>query len=331
MQMLMAAWGAQALAAIARLGVPDLLARHGPLTARDLHETHGVDAQPEAHARVLRACASLGVVSEHADGRFGPTALSVTLTREGPGSVRRFAELIGGRWWTLFGGLPEALRTGQHQSRALLGREPWEPGSPKEMEEFAESMRSRRDSTRAFVERCDLSAARTLVDVGGGLGHVAIAALGRYPQLRAIVLDRPELIPIAERHAAAEDPDVRARLAFVAGDMFVDVPVGDTFLLRSIIHDWDDARCVQALRNCRRRLEAGGRVLCVDNVLPPLGDTGAGGAKLLDLLMLVSLPGRERTEPEWRTLLDAAGLALASVTPIGPPGSAECVVTGLPR
>jgi O-methyltransferase len=123
---------------------------------------------------------------------------------------------------------------------------------------------------------------------------------------------------------------VRARLTFASGDMFEEVPAGDTFLLRSIVHDWDDSRAIRVLANCRARLEGTGRVLCVDNVLPPLGDTGASGTKLLDLLMLVSLPGRERVEAEWRALFQAAGLALDSVTPINPP-SAECIIAGLPR
>jgi SAM-dependent methyltransferase len=329
MQLAMGAWAAQAVAAVTRLGVPDLLHRHGPLDSRALCERHGVAAQPAVLERALRACASLQIFTEDADGRFGPTALSEILTLEAPGSVKRFVEQIGGRWWTLFGGLPEALRTGRHQTKALLGREPWEALSPRETEEFAESMRSRRDSTRAFAERCDLSAARTLVDVGGGLGHVAMAALARHPHLRAVVLDRPEVIPIALRHATAEPPEIRARLRFEAGDMFDDVPAGDTFLLRSIVHDWDDERAARVLRNCRTRLAPGGRILCVDNVLPPLGDTGASGTKLLDLLMLVSLPGRERTEAEWCTLFAAAGLALESMTRLTPP-SVEYVIVGVP-
>jgi SAM-dependent methyltransferase len=329
MQLAMGAWAAQAVAAVTRLGVPDLLHQHGPLDARALCERHGVDAQPAVLERALRACASLAIFTEDVGGRFGPTALSEVLTLEAPGSVKRFVEQIGGRWWTLFGGLPEALRTGRHQTRTLLGREPWEPLGPRETEEFAEAMRSRRDSTRAFAERCDLSAARILVDVGGGLGHVAMAALARHPALQAVVLDRPEVISIARRHAAAESADIRARLRFEAGDMFDEVPTGDTFLLRSIIHDWDDERAERVLRNCRARLLPGGRILCVDNVLPPLGDTGASGTKLLDLLMLVSLPGRERTEPEWRALFAAAGLGLESLIRLNPL-SVECLIVGAP-
>ena len=100
MQLAMGAWAAQAVAAVTRLGVPDLLHRHGPLDARALCERHGVDAQPSVLERALRACASLEIFTEDAGGRFGPTALSEVLTLEAPGSVKRFVEQIGARWWT---------------------------------------------------------------------------------------------------------------------------------------------------------------------------------------------------------------------------------------
>jgi len=88
--------------------------------------------------------------------------------------------------------------------------------------------------------------------------------------------------------------------------MFADVPPADTYVLKAIIHGWDDASAVRVLQNCRARLRQGGRVLCVDNVLPPLGDTTCSDTKLLDMLMMVSLPGKERTEAEWRALYAAA-------------------------
>ena len=122
---------------------------------------------------------------------------------------------------------------------------------------------------------------------------------------------------------------MRARLSFVAGDMFADVPAADTYVVKTVMHDWDDASCVRMLKNCRARLAEGGRILGVDNVLPPMGDTGASGTKLLDLLMLVSLPGRERTEAEWRALFAAAGLALESMTRLNPP-SVEYLIVGVP-
>jgi predicted O-methyltransferase YrrM len=329
MQMLMGAWLAQTIAAVAGLGIADLLQRRGPLTARALVEEHGVDARPDFLQRALRACASAGVVTEDAEGRFGPTALSEVLTVDSAASVRRFAELIGGRWWPLFGGLPESLRRGAPAPAPAAS----EGERATQRERFGQAMRSRVDSTRGVLAHWDFAGARTVVDVGGGLGHLATTLLRSHPHLRAIVLDLPEVIALAEREVAAEPPEVRARLSLVAGDMFAEVPAADTYLLKAIVHDWDDERCRRVLANCRARLAAGGRVLCVDNVLPPLGDTGAGGAKLLDMLMMVSLPGKERTAAEWHALFAAAGLRVESVRGIGSaarPGSAESIVVGVP-
>ena len=326
MQMMMSAWAAQTISAVTRLDVPDILQAHGPLTARQLTESHGVDARPELLERALRACASVGVFTEGADGRFGPTPLSATLTLGSPVSVKRFVELIGGGWWTTFAGLPEALRQGQ--PRAVTRSVETPPADPMHTQRFAEAMKSRVESTRGVLEHGDFLRARTVVDVGGGLGHLAIALLSRYPHLRASVLDLPEVIAIAERHAAAEDPSVRERLSFVAGDMFADVPEGDTYVLKTIIHDWDDASCVRVLKNCHARLPGDGRILCVDKVLPTMGDTSASSAKLLDMLMLVSLPGKERTEAEWRALYAEAGLRVASITRIEA-RSGESIVEGV--
>jgi hypothetical protein len=107
-------------------------------------------------------------------------------------------------------------------------------------------------------------------------------------------------------------------------------PPADTYVLKTVIHDWDDESCVRALGNCRARLAREGRIVCVDKVLPPMGDTSASGAKLLDMLMMVSLPGKERTETEWRALYAAAGLAVTSITPINP-RSGESLIEGGPR
>jgi hypothetical protein len=323
MQMVMAAWSSQTISAVTRLGVPDLLSAQGPLTARALVSNHHVAARPDLLERALRACASVGIFTESADGRFGPTALSQVLVEGAPGSVRQFVELIGARWWAPFGGLAEVLRSGQPEGGAP------EAAVDGGVETFAAAMRSRVESTRGVVEHADLARARLLVDVGGSIGHVSIALLQRHAHLRACVLDFPAVVAVGERLAASERERVRSRLSFVAGDMFVDVPPADTYLVKTIMHDWDDARCVRLLRNCRARLAEGGRILGVDNVLPPMGDTGASSTKLLDMLMMVLLPGKERTESEWRALYAGAGLRVTAITPINP-RSVECLIEGVP-
>lgn len=323
MQMVMAAWTSQTISTVTRLSVPDLVSTHGPLTARQLVETHHVDARPDLLERALRACASVGVFTESADGRFGPTPLSEVLVAGAPGSVRQFVELIGGRWWGPFAALTDVLRAGQPQGST--------PAESQEgtAENFAGAMKSQVESTRGVAEHADLARARVLVDVGGSIGHVAIALLERHAHLRACVLDLPAVVTVAERLAAREAEGVRSRLSFVVGDMFADVPPADTYLVKKIMHDWDDAQCVRILRNCRGRLAAGGRILGVDNVVPPMGDTGASSTKLLDMLMMVLLPGKERTEAEWRALYAAAGLRVTSITPINP-RSVECIIEGVP-
>lgn len=329
MQMVMGAWTSQTIGAITRLGIPDLLQKHGPLTARQLTEDHGVEAKPELLQRALRACASLGVFTEAAGGRFGPTPLSDVLTLGSPTSVKSFVELIGGRWWKLFAALPEALRTGENQAEALRAQEPPAPPDARRLEAFGQAMKSRVDSTRGVVERYDFSRTQNVVDVGGGFGHLTLAILQRHPHVRGVVLDRPEVVAIAERYAADEDRAVRDRLSFVGGDMFVDVPPGDLYVLKAIIHDWDDASCLRVLQNCQARMSDDGRILCVDNVLPPIGDTGCSSTKLLDMLMML-IGGRERTEAEWRSLYDEAGLRVTSITLVNP-RSGESFIEGVKR
>lgn len=192
---------------------------------------------------------------------------------------------------------------------------------------FAEAMKSQAESIRGVVEHGGFERSRHVVDVGGSFGHLAIALLRRHPTLRATVLDLPAVVALAEGHVASEDAAIRSQLTFVGGDMFADVPEGDTYVLKTIIHDWDDESCVRVLRNCRSKLPEDGRVICADKVVPPMGDTSASGAKLLDMLMMVSLPGKERTEAEWRALYDEAGLEVASMTLINP-RSGESLIEG---
>jgi hypothetical protein len=317
MQMVMGAWVSQTISSVTRLNVPDILQAHGPLTARQLTDNHGVNAQPAFLERALRACASVGIFTEDPDGRFGPTPLSEVLTLGSPASVKKLTEVFGGTWWRIWTGLPEALQTGRPQAKAQLGMEYWDycKANPEEMEDFGEAMKSNSlSSMHGVLEHCDFSEVQTVIDVGGGFGHMAISLLRRYPHLRASVLDLPDLMPIAEKQAAGEDPDILARLSFVGRDMFADVPPGNAYILKHIIHDWDDASCIQVLKNCRARMQGNGRIYCVDAVLPPIGDTSGTAAKFLDIDMMVFVPGKERTEAEWRSLYEVAGLELIAIT-----------------
>ena len=319
MQMVMGAWVSQTISAVTRLDIPDLLQEHGAATAEDLTIRHGVQAEPRFLERALRTCASLGIFTEDADGRFGPTALSEVLTTASPASVKKLTEMFGGSWWKIWTGLPDALATGQPQAKNQLGMEYWDycKANPKEMEDFGEAMKSNSlASMQGVLTHCDFADVESVVDVGGGLGHLAVALLKRYPGLQGLVLDLPELRGLAQKQAAAEPEDVLSRLTFHGGDMFDDVPPGQVYVLKHIIHDWDDARCLQLLKNCHVRMKNPGRLICVDAVLPPMGEVGGTPAKLLDIDMMVFIPGKERTEAQWRSLYERAGFSIASITPL---------------
>ncbi len=316
--MLFGAWTAKILAEVVRLDVPDALAE-GPLTADELVRKAGIRAHPVALHRALRACAALGVVTEDSVGRFGPTRLSVLLTRDAPGTLKRFVEYSGGTLWKVWSGLPEGLATGQSQARAQLGMDFFDylSANPKALEEFGETLKAHSAVANVgVIERYDFAGIRTLVDVGAGYGPLTIAVLEKYPEVRGVVFDLPEVIDAAPANLPVTNDSVARRLRYEAGDMFKEVPPADAYVLKLIMHDWDDAACATILRNVCSRLERGGRVVCIDNVMPPLGDVSDVPQKLLDVNMMLLLPGKERTRVEWEALYRGAGLVVTAMIPV---------------
>jgi hypothetical protein len=129
-------------------------------------------------------------------------------------------------------------------------------------------------------------------------------------------MDVPELIPVARERLPVSDPAVANRLEYFGGDMFESVPPANVYIMKHIIHDWDDEKCIRLLQNCRRSMQGEGRIICVDAVIPPMGNVSGAPAKLLDINMLLFIPGKERTEAQWSELYRAAGLEVRSVTSI---------------
>lgn len=317
MQMVMGGWIARTISEVSRLGVPDALQRSGAMTAAAL-VAGGVPVDAGALERALRALASVGLFSEDDRGSFGLTPLSEALTHSAPGSVKIVAEEMGGTWLRVFSELGESIRTGEPQAHQVFGMGWWDwlRAHPKELERFAEAMKANSESsTRGVLEQCDFTGVKRVADIGGGFGHLAIALLQRHPALKGVLMDVPELIPVA-RERNPPPSSVAARLEYCGGDMFESVPIADAYVMKHIIHDWDDERCLQLLRNCHRSMDGAGRVICVDSVLPPFGDTTGTAAKFLDLLMMAGIRGKERTRRQWETLYAAAGFRVASVTPL---------------
>jgi O-methyltransferase domain len=318
MQMVMGGWIARAISDVSRLNIPDVLKKQGARSAAEL-VAGGVAVNASALERVLRACASVGVFSEDVDGRFGPTPLSDVLTADSPRSVKILAQEMGGLWLKLWTALPDGIRTGAPQSRQIVGMEWWDylKANPAEMATFGEAMKSNSlNSMRGVLEKCDFTGVKKVVDVGGGFGHLVIALLEKYKHLQGVLLDMTDLIPIAKSKLPIEDASLAARLEYVGADMFESVPAADAYVLKHIIHDWDDDHCLRLLRNCRESMDGDGVLICVDTVLPPMGDTSATPAKLADVLMMMAIGGKERTKKQWEDLYRDAGFRIKSITPL---------------
>jgi O-methyltransferase domain len=167
----------------------------------------------------------------------------------------------------------------------------------------------------AVARAYDFRGLRTLVDVGGAHGHLLATILGRHRHLRGILFDQPQVVEAAARSSYFTARDLAARCEVQGGSFFDGVPVGaDAYMMKYIIHDWDDERCLRILRNCREAMAPGGRVLLVEHVVEPGNRPDFG--KLLDINMLVVAPGgKERTRREFGTLLAGAGLRLRRIVP----------------
>jgi hypothetical protein len=308
MQMIGGYWITQIVHGAARYALADHLARE-PMTAAAFADVEGLDRR--AAARFLRACASLGLVTTDGN-RYRATELLDTLRKDNPGSLRGFAlsQPAPGHWLP-WGRFAEALKTGERQTGATLGADIFEyyRAVPDEAAAFTEAMSGLSIASAAEVGRLlDATGLTCAVDVGGAAGALLFSVLRANPHLKGIVFDLPNVIPSAQ--AAVEAAGLSERAEVVGGDFFEKVPEGDLYLLKYILHDWDDEACVKILRNCRKAARPGARIAVVellveaDNIV----------ASLMDLNMLVMTPGRERTLDEYRDLLAAGGFGEVALT-----------------
>jgi SAM-dependent methyltransferase len=305
-------WHTQAIYAAAKLGVADLL-RDGPRSAADLAAAAGTD--PRALYRLLRALAGLGIFAEEEGQRFALTPMAEFLRTDAAGSVRSLA-VVRGEWqYEAWGRLLYSVQTGRSAFEHVQGMPLFEYLSrhPEKGRLFDEAMTGiHGQETAAMLEAYDFSAVGTLADVGGGNGSVLTAILGRYPSLVGILFDLPGVAGRARANIEAGGLARRCRV--VGGSFFEAVPAGaDVYLLRHIIHDWDDARSVAILRNCRQAMGPGGKLLVVEGVVPPGNEPSV--SKFYDLAMMVLPGGMERTEGEYRLLFEAAGFRLSRIVP----------------
>jgi hypothetical protein len=313
--MLTGAWVTASMYAATVLGIPDLLAG-GPRSVEDL--AAATRAKPDPLRRLLRALAAQGVFSEREDGRFGATELSTFLCEGVPGSSRAFMLMYGGdAFWSSWGRMLHSIRTGRTAYSEVHGAEIFEhmQDNPEQAAIFNQAMTQ--GSARLadeIVASYDFSPFDTIVDVGGGQGWLLSAILAATPTARGILYDLPQVVDSARPVVAERGMATRCEL--VTGSFFEAVPPGgDAYIMKWIIHDWDDAHATKILQNVRAVIPPDGRLIVFDRVLPTRiteGDPVTQMGTLMDLNMLVNVSGRERTEAEFRTLLGGAGFRLAA-------------------
>jgi O-methyltransferase domain/Dimerisation domain len=301
----------QALHVAAKLGIADVL-RDGAMRCDVIARATG--AHVESLYRLLRVLASFGVFAEDDEHRFHLTPLGALLQTGTPDSMRTFALWSGAVSYQTFGGLEYSVRTGKPAFEHIFGldfyrylNEHCEVGSL-----FDELMSWNTAPVAPLVAARDFRGVEVVVDVAGGRGELVSCILRTHPAIRGVLVDQPRAIKGAA--VALQAAGVGDRCALVCGDVLESVPAGgDVYLLKSVAHGLDDEEAVRLLRNCGQAMNDGGRLMLVEFIMPPGNDPFP--AKLMDLLMLVGCNGRERSENEFRGLLDAAGFRMTDVVP----------------
>lgn len=315
-----ASWTTQVLRAACVLCVPDQLAR-GEQSLERLAVATGCHAP--SLQRLLRAMATLDLCAETPDAGFTLTPTGRLLCEDDPQSLRAWALLVGGPLWRRWGELDESVRTGLSHKQRYLGEEGFGDldADPAAAALFHRAMR---EMTRgvgdaiadALPSACGLSPGDPVcvVDIGGGQGELLAGLLRRHPAWRGVLFDLPTGVQAAR--SVLQTAGVAGRCTVASGDFFESVPGGgDVYLLKSVLHNWDDARCVRILGHCREAMRAGGRVVVVERLVAQRPGTGAADRAVArsDLNMLVALTGRERTAGEFAGLFARAGLAAPRV------------------
>jgi SAM-dependent methyltransferase len=293
----------QALRVVIELGIADLLAA-GERSVADVAAVTKVDA--DALYRVMRLLASEGVFMESRPRHFTLTDVGAALQSDRPGPGE-FVRMTNSEPYLAFSQLLHSVQTGKPAFDKVFGspRFDWLSDHPEQAALFQRAMVAvGQGSNEAVAEAYDFAPYGRVVDVGGGHGQLLSAILARNPHLSGVLFDLPSGVEAARHGAGGELP----RTDFVAGDFFDSVPAGDVYVIKKVIHDWDDKRAALILRRCREAMSRNGRVLVAETLVPP-GDE-PNQIKGIDVIMLAITGGLERTEAQYASLFDMAGLRL---------------------
>jgi len=316
MQLITGFWTSCCIYAAAKLNIADLL-NDGPQTANQLAEAAHCDAA--SLYRVLRALSSVGVFSENNEHQFQLNPLGSTLKSDVPGSMRAMTIAQLGDHYNAWGNLVYSIKTGNTAFDKVEGMSVWKyyETNPDEGVNFMKAMSG---VTGAVVMNVlplyDFSGFETIVDIGGGNGAMLMAVLNTAPQTKGIVFD--EEYVVEETKKVLKEKGFDKRCSIEAGSFFNFIPKGaDAYLMKMILHDWNDDQCLQILNNCSNVMKPGSKLLVIEAVIPESNDPHPG--KFMDINMLAMTGGKERTEKEFDSLFANAGLKLSKVIPTHSP------------
>jgi multifunctional cyclase/dehydratase/O-methyltransferase len=304
-------WLVQSVYCLAKLGVADQLA-DGPLEVAELAARTGTHAP--SLRRVLRATAVVNIFTELPDGRYALTPQADCLRTDAVGTLRPFAMFIGDdALWRPYGDMVETVRTGEPAFDRVHGMTVYDylHQHPPLAAVFDDAMTAlSEESAHLYLKGHDFGRYGTIADVGGGRGMMLAAILQQHPGTKGILFDLAHVV--AEAAPTLDRAGVADRVTVVPGDFFGDIPAGaDAYLLKTVLQNWNDDKARQILRRVRAAIGAdtSKRLLILEDVIQPLNTWDVG--KLVDIDMMVTVGGRERTFDEWRELLASASFALA--------------------
>jgi hypothetical protein len=307
----------QALHVAAMLGIADHL-RDGPKPYEAVAQVCG--AHPSSLYRLLRALAAVGVFHESDNKEFSLTPLGVCLTSDAPGSTRNYARWIGqpGQWGS-WGNLLHSIKSGESALGFRYGTDAWtyRMQHPDEQAVFDSAMTGNsRAEAQAVLEAYDFSRFGCIVDIAGGQGLLLKTILLACPGSRGILFDQPQVIASADE--ALTSPELGHRCQLVAGNFVESVPAGgDVYVMKVILHDWNDHTSIEILRACRRAMSPVATLVVIERVIGPPNEMPEG--KFSDLNMMVQYAAMERTGQEFDTLLKKGGFNMAEIIPTRSP------------
>jgi hypothetical protein len=316
----------RALYAMAKLNLADYMQK-GPVSSKDLSQLTHTD--PRALYRLLRVLVAVGAVKPTPSGDFELTELGRTLATNAPNSLRSWAVFRGEPFYQqCWDEIVESIRSGKPVWEKVHGSSMFEYLSkhPEHSATFDAAMtESSKYVGPALVKYFDFSKLRTVVDVGGGNVTLLAHVLKANSNVQGILFDLPHVTQAANSYLSSEG--VASRCKVIGGSFLEYVPPGgDAYVLKWIVHDWNDEDCLNILENCRKAMRPDAKLLLLERIMPSLEATDSTGggdlifAALDDLEMLVILGGMERTKGEYESLLNRSGFALEKVTSIGSGG-----------